>query len=805
MQNVLPILRRNKKVISKTVHSGRHFLTYLGKRLLIEGVVQTCRANRSLGPAQVVVAHLGGRMNGVTYKEKNKCISPFSTPREYHHTSRGGMQKMWLQECQTHMNFEQITRILKSLGREKPTWEEKKNTEKKVSLLLPHIYKECERNYIHFSCILHNLHKLRDHFTKEYKEEVYTKMEDLFLRNVSVFTIKEMTIILKCLVEERKGKCDKMVQFCAYKFIQVLCMDILYKMRKDPSFNLSFLSVLCTHFKGCIENYFFSNVGNTNREEEMDRFYHTVHRLGSTSDQALFANCLLKGYPRYGYNLFNLHDVSAFMFFLTRCKSACCPMYTFLSHVYVSISFLGDVAHPIHGNLERHFLKFERGAKFCFSGGSRTGRIAPSEEHMEEMDEMIVDENAHERHDSVAYVQKDLASISKGEIMQCVSHLLQSDIGFNYSATSPVHKKRDKESAVMRENVHSMAVIIHSSLKAKERNVFTYILANYLLLKCTHFLNLIDICNIFELFILHRTTVAGVDVYEAVFAKIRRLIMTQANSKTMAIFCISSARLKGELRGSFVDNILALYRIVLQKGRGLSAEYTNNNRRNYKNLPFPFGKENTVIFSNVSNFLSSHKISSLFYLLYLSKFNGFINALLVHKKKGHCSASLISVIDMYDLLKIFITLFKMYAQNGLYDGKRRAEISKHLDKSSEYLLQFLEDICFEKIIPVQGNFSKEEQPAYAEADRLKGIKILNRSCYFFTLLLPMIKKLQMGNIINDRTGQSLTRLFTSFKSSISKIYQDELFSGNCKNDQSSKCYVHIWNFFFMLNDARGGG
>ncbi|GAB67352.1 hypothetical protein PCYB_113720, partial [Plasmodium cynomolgi strain B] len=574
-------------------------------------------------------------------------------------------------------------------------------------------------------------------------------------------------------------------------------------MRKEPSFDLRFLSVLCTHFKGCIENYFFSNVGKTNREDEMDRFYQAVRSLGSTTDYGVFASCSENGSPRYGSNLFNLHDVSAFMFFLTKCKSACCPMYTFLSHVYVSVSFLGEIAYPFYAKLERHFLKFERGTKFCFSGGSRTGGTAPVEEHMEEIDEKIVEEDAREHPDEVAGAQNNLESISKGEIMQYISRLLQSESRFNRTTASPLHKKGDKESGVIRENVHSMAVIIHSSVKAKERNIFTYVLANYLLLKCTPFLNLIDICNMFELFILDRTTAAGADVYGAVFAKIRRLIMAEASTKTMAIFCISSARLRGELRGSFLDHILALYRIVLQKGRGLSVEYANNNRRNHKNLSFPFGRENTVIFSNVSNFLSSHKISSLFYLLYLRKFNDFLNALLVHKKRGHCCASLISKIDMHDLLKTFVSVFKMYEQNGPYDGRRREEISIHLDKSSEYLLQFLEDICFEKIISVEGYFSKDVPLAYAEADRLKRIKILNRSCYFFTLLLPMIKKLQMGNIINDRTGKLLTRVFTSFKSSIRRTYQDELFSVNCKSGQSSKSYVHIWNFFFMLNDARG--
>ncbi|ANQ08929.1 Uncharacterized protein PCOAH_00034780 [Plasmodium coatneyi] len=736
-------------------------------------------------------------MDAFTTEERNKCISLCCTLREYH--TDGGMQKLWLQRSQTHMNFEQITRILKSLRREKPTLEEKKNTERKVSLLLPHIYKECERNYVHFSCILHNLHKLRDNFTKEYKEEVYTKLEDLFLRNVSVFSIKEMTIILKCLLEERKMKCDKMVQFCAYKIMHVLCMDILHKMRKKPSFDLRFLSVLCTHFKGCIENYFLSNVGNINRDDQMDRFYQTVRSFGSTTNQAVFASFPEIGFPKHGCNLFNLHDVSAFMSFLMRCKSVCCPMYTFLSHVYVSVSFLGDMTHPIHAKLEHHFLKFERGQKFCFSGGSRTGGTVPAEEHMEEMDE----EDVRKSHDELTDTRTDLAAISKGEIMQWISHLFQSEIPFNSSAASHVHKKRDKESRVMRENVHSMAVIIHSSIKAKERNVFTYVLANYLLLKCTHFLNLIDICNIFELLILDRTTVAGVDVYDSVFAKIRRLIMAEANSKTMAIFCISSARLKGELRGSFVDNILALYRIVLQKRRGVPGECANNNRRNQKNLSFPFGRENTVIFSNVGNFLSSHKISSLFYLLYLRKFNEFLNALLVHKKRGHFCASPISVIDMYDLLKTFVSVFKTYEQNGPYDGRRRAEISIHLDKCCEYLLQFLEDICFEKIIPVQGHFSKDTEVAYAH--HLKGIKILNRSCYFFTLLLPMIKKMQMGNIINDRTAKLLTGVFASFKSTIRKTYQDELFISNCKSGQSNKCYVHVLNFFFMLIDPRGGG
>ncbi|EUD68518.1 hypothetical protein C922_00914 [Plasmodium inui San Antonio 1] len=798
MQNVLPIWRRKKQLINKTAQSGHYFLTHLGKRLLIESAPQTGRENRGMGPAQVV-SHLRGRMDGVSTEERNKCISLFCTARGYH--TAKGMQKLWLQRSETDMNFEQITRILKSLGREKTTSEEKKNTERKVTLLLPHIYKECERNYIHFSCILHNLNKLRDKLTKEYKEEVYIKMGELFLRNVSVFTIKEMTIILKCLVEERKVKYDKMVQFCAYKFMYMLCMDILHRMRKEPSFNFLFLSVLCTHFKGCIENYFFSNVGNTNGEDEMDRFYQTLRSLRSSTVHGVVASCSENGSPRHGSNVFNLHDVSAFMFFLTRYKSACCPMYTFLSHVYVSVSFLGEMVHPFHAKLERHFLKFERGPKFCFSGGTLAGGTAPTEQHMDEIDE----EYTRERPDEVEDSQNDLTSISKGEIMQYISRLLQSENRFNRTPPSPVQRKWNKESEITRENVHSMAVIIHSSVKAKERNVFTYVLANYLLLKCTDFLNLIDICNMFELFILDRTTFAGADVYDAFFAKIRRLIMVEASIKTMAIFCISSARLRGELRASFVDNILALYRVILQKGRGLSVKYANNNRRNHKNLSFPFGRENTVIFVNVGNFLSSHKISSLFYLLYLRKFNDFLNALLVHKKKGHCCASLISVIDMFDLLKIFVTVFKMYEQNGHYEGRRGAEISIHLDNSSEYLLQFLEDICFEKIISVEEHFSKDGPHAYAQADRLKRIKILNRSCYFFTLLLPMIKKLQMGNIINDRTGKLLTRVFTSFKGSISKSYQDELLSGNCKSGQSSGRYVHVWNFFFMLNDARAKG
>ncbi|CAA9989124.1 conserved Plasmodium protein, unknown function [Plasmodium knowlesi strain H] len=746
-----------------------------------------------MGPSQVVV-HLRGRMDDVTTEVKNKCMSVFGTTREYHIAR--GMKELWLERSETHMNFEQITRILKSLGRGKPTLEEKKNTERKVSLLLPHIYKECERNYIHFSCILHNLHKLRDHFTKEYKEEVYMKMEDLFLGNINVFSIKEMTIILKCLVEERKMKCDKMVQFCAYKFMHVLCMDILHKMRKEPSFGVSFLSVLCTHFKGCIETYFFSDVGNTNREDEMDHFYQTVRNFGRSADYGVFASCPESGSPRYGCNLFNMHDVSTFMVFLAKCKSACCPMYTFLSHVYVSVSFLQGMPHPIHGELEHHFLKFDRGPKFCFSRGSYSRGTVLAEEHMEEVEE----EGAREEPDEVGDGRNDLASVSRGEIMQCISRLLRSEGLFNSTADLPVHKRRDKESKIMRENVHSMAVIIHSSIKSKERNVFTYVLANYLLLKCTHFLNLIDICNIFELFILDRTTAVGGNVYDSVFGKIRRLIMTEVNCKTMAIFCISSARLREEVRGPFVDNILALYRIVLQKRRGVCEEYDKSNRRNHKNLSFPFVRENTVIFFNVGNFLSIHKISSLFYLLYLRKFNDFLSALLVHKKRGQFCTSLISIIDIHDLLKTFVSVFKMYEQNDPYDRRRRAEILIHLDKCCEYLVQFLEDICFEKIIPVEEHFSKDAPVAEVETRHLKGIKILNRSCYFFTLLIHMIRKLQIANIINDSNVKLLTEVFISFKGSIRKIYQGKLFS-----DQSSKCYVHVLNFFFMFDDASAGG
>ncbi|GAW81824.1 hypothetical protein, conserved [Plasmodium gonderi] len=865
------------QLVRTCTHNDYKFFIYLKRRELFLGVVRTNKSGND-NYLRNNITHLITCRKHLETRDVTWIYPLFWRTTKWHSFSTV-ITKFTGEGREEHMNFEQMVRILKSLVKGKPPClSEKKNTERKVNLLLPAIYKECEKNYIHFSCILHNFHKLRNNLTKEYRIKVYSKFRDLFLRNISFFSMKEMTIILKCFLEERIANCDKMVQFCLYKFIYFLCIDILHKRKIDHFFYSRFLFILHTYFKECIKHFFLFNVGNISKEPEMNSFYNAVYNSNSKTLDNIHMNYLKNGLSRHEHNFFNLHDVSCFMYLLKGCNLNCLSLYTFLSHVYVSLHFWGNINTRFHEHIEHYFLRYETNPKFYFSERKRTcesrdpmrdekslgthsirkeelgvhGEDTRGEEMGEEkmggekiggekiggekmggekmggekmggekmggekmggekmggekmgkeeeiLESMADGARAHDSKNNKVITVKD-------EIMQYTKNLIEKEKHYKHFFFSPEQKNGEKKkSRGIRENIHSMCVIIHNSIKKKETNKFTYVLSNYLLLKYLNFINLIDICNIFELFIFDSTVMEKEStIYNTFFAKIRNLILAQGNTKTLAIFCISTSRVKTELSVLFMDDILSLYRLVLQKKRGLNGGGGNERGKNLessKSWSFPFGRENTVIFCNIANFLLGHKLSSIFYLFYLRKFNDFLRTLLVQNKSDKYCAT-ISLIDMYDLLRTFMNVLKIYKKNDHFNQRRKEEISIHLNICIVHLSHFLEYICFRKITSQEDYFSRNVSTMHANAERSKRIKIMNRSCYFFNLLLGLFKKLQMENIFSSKTEEIFIHALASFKRNICKDYEDIIFNGKDKSKtQNSKNYMHVLNFHFMINDV----
>ncbi|SBS94403.1 conserved Plasmodium protein, unknown function [Plasmodium ovale curtisi] len=796
-RNLLLFCMENKKSAETLAHFNNKFLIDLRKRVLFtNNAIKKQKTDRCCYLKGNVICSFSS--NFIVARKNGKTSRCCTIAKAFY--SVGINKTVRVQTKEKSISFEHITRILKSLKKWNLNYDGKKSLEKKVDFLLPHIYEECEQNYIHFSCILHNFHKLRNNISREYKIKAYDKFSSIFIYNINLFTLKEITIILKCLLEEKQMDKENIVQFCTYKFIYIVSIDILHKRKNDPLFYAHFFSVLNHHFQEYAKDYCMFIKDGISTNNDMNYFYELICNLNETNKNVLigyFKNKL----STFESNSFNLHDVSAFLHLLKSYNlRKGLPLYAFLSHVYVSCSFVEIIPIYFYQQLELNFLSYETYEKFKFVTKRKNG-LCTFEKGNEtgETDELAYEASEQRENSFIGSCkgqsEKKIDISSKREdgkadkfgndnIVMGKNEIISyfANIGKNqwYSAfprsTTLINSKDNKKNKHIRENVHSMAVIIYTSIKCKQRNKFVYILSNYLLLKYIDYINLIDLCNIFELFICDERILKKKN-YDIIFGRIKNLIVNERDGKALAIFCISIMRLKKELRNHFNNYIISIYRIILYK------------KDRSKNI---FSRENTVIFSNIANFLVDQKISCLFYLYYLDKYNNFLNLLTVQKNEKNSHYSSFSTIDMCDMLKTFIHILKIYEKND-YFALSQKTTHIHLNKSMMCMLHFFKDFCFVKILSENDNFLNNLY--LTSTEYLKRVKILNRTCYILCLFLPLLKKLQRDGIINRTTGHIFYELFHSFRNDLYKNYEHVLLSSKGKTKQ----HVNIFNFMFMID------
>ncbi|CAD2108577.1 hypothetical protein YYG_01346 [Plasmodium vinckei petteri] len=760
------------------------------------------------------------------FQEKKKCnnnfrfsLCFFSHNTKAFYTKWG--TKLFSENKQNTISFEHIVRILKSLNKGN------KNVEKNLDLLLPHIYAECEQNYIHFSCILHNLHKLRNNISKSYKAKVYEQFKKQFMDNINMFNLKEITIILKCLLEEKVMNSHKIITLCAYIFIYYISMDILHKMEtKKTSYN--FLSILNTHFRECANAFFIYDIDKISNNLDINNFYKLIYNLNELNKDSEI-NYIQSQLLKYSSNSFNLHDISAFMNLLKNYNLKCFPFYIFLSHIYISYNFMGNSDNYLEQNIEKYFLKYEinknnivmdkkeiekmesepynnmnssENINVCINISKNEKKNNPNIFHSliksttnksknfdeykmdkENIDQFETNKNIMNKKELIYYFK----NVYKDKLL-CYKY----DTPTNYTINTDFNKnnqfyiqpiifnknvERKKKNMDIRENVHSLSVIIYTSIKWKYKNKFLYILSNYLLLKYIYFINLFDICNIFELFMCDRHILKK--NCDLIFGKIKDLILNEKNNKAFAIFCINITRSKNELQNNFNDKIISLYKIILNK------QHTNP----------VYNRENTVIFSNIINFVLDQEISSIFYLYYLTKFNKFMS-LAIHQEQNNSDKknSIFSIIDMQDLLKTFINILKIYdTNNKFFLVFHNNIISTYFNKSIILMLTFLKDIFFTKIIFIDTHISEAKNNT---DNNLKKTKNLNRVCHILCSFVSSFKKLQThNNLINNSTSDLFYQVFGSFKDYLYKNYE-HLFNNNITN---KKDCINILNIIFMIN------
>ncbi|CRG93781.1 conserved Plasmodium protein, unknown function [Plasmodium gallinaceum] len=689
--------------------------------------------------------------NSILHKKENNKILFFNIKRLYSNVS-----KNLTKNKKTRISFEEIVKILKSLKNKNFIYEEK-NMEKKMNFLLPHIYEECKKNYVHFSCILYNFHKLRNNFSKEYKVKIYNEFNNIFLYNINLFSLKELTIILKCLLEENNMNINNIVLFCYYKFIYYISIDILHK--KNDIFYSIFFSVLNDNFKEHAHNFFVLNINTINKDSDINYFYDLVYNLNQ--HKIVKINYFKSKLSKYSNNFFNLHDVSSFMSLLKNYNLKLLSFYAFLSHLCISSRYF-DMPNHFQEQLEQNFLMYEKNGNFTFSQNKSYNKLKKNKEINERTDEELFEKKKDEIIRDDKLYEKESEKVTKVELVRYF-------INMDNREYIPLSSICNKENLNINENIlHSISSIIFISIKRKLKNKFIYILTNHLLLKYINYINLIDICNILDLFIYDAKNLKK---QYTIFSKMKNLIIKETNIKTFAIFCISIMKIKKELNNYFTDIIISIYKIIL-------------NKENNKNK---FIRENVVIFINISNFLSDKKISTLFYLYYLNKFKNFLNFLIVKNRTNSCNLFL-NIIDIYDILKTSITIFKIYEINNFSLKKK---INPYLSSLLIYILKFLEDLCFKKIILHEDDFFYFLRPNLNDFNKLK---VLNKICYYLNLLFPIVKNLRTRNIADNKTVQQFSNILCSFKNSIYKNYEITLF-----NNKKNKNYTNILNFIFITD------
>ncbi|CRH00933.1 conserved Plasmodium protein, unknown function [Plasmodium relictum] len=734
---------------SKNYKANKVLIEYSDKFVMLsikKGFANITKKEVYYNCAKVVICY-----NSIFHKKDESKIPFFNTNKLC-----SNVRENLIERKKTEICFEEIIKILKSLKNKNFIYKEK-NMEKKINFLLPYIYEECKRNYVHFSCILHNFHKLKNNFTKEYKIKTYNEFNKIFLYNINLFSLKELTIILKCLLEENHMNMNNIIHFCIYKFIYYLSIDVLYK--KDQVFYSIFFSILNDNFKEHLQKFFSLNINTINTDSNINYFYDVIYNLNNY-DKKVKINYFKNKLSKHVNNFFNLHDVSSFMSLLKNHNLKFLSFYAFLSHLFLSSRYF-DMPNHFQEHLEQNFLSYERNGNFVFSQ-RKSCNESKKETINEQTDKKLFDKKIDKvvKEDKIYEIEN--SKVIKGEIINYCTYLSKKG-----SIIFP--SIREKEKLNIKENIlHSISVIIFISIKSKLKNKFIYILANHLLLNYINYINLIDICNIFDLFIYDAK---NYDKQLTIFNKMKNLILKETDIKTFAIFCISIMRIKKELNNYFNDSIISIYKVILNKK-------SNKNK---------FIRENVVIFANISNFLSDKKISALFYLCYINKFNNFLNFLIVQNRTNNCNLFM-NIIDIYDILKAFTINIKIYESN---DFSLKKKINPYLNSLFIYMLKFLEDMCFKKITLHEDKFFYFLHPNLNDVNKLK---VLNKICYYLNLLFPLVKILRTRNIINSTTLQLFSNVLCSFKNSIYKNYEITLF-----NNSNNKNYINILSFIFMIN------
>ncbi|KYO01897.1 hypothetical protein PGSY75_0620300 [Plasmodium gaboni] len=689
-----------------------------------------------------------------------------------------------------HIGFEDIIRILKSLTNVKYNNKVNYSLEKKVILLLPHIYEECRMNYVHMSCIVYNFHKLKNKISNEYKKGIYNEFNKIFVDNINQFSLKELIIILKCLLEEKCVHNDKIITYCIFKFIYYMCMDILY-YNKNENFSLNFLNILTNGpFKEYIKNYFILNINSININDDINWFYNFLCNNNLNEDHNKNISHIVDKMftSKFINTFFTLHDIATFLNLLkiyNNLKGL--QLYTFLSHIYISFKYI-NIVQPFYEHIEENFLSYERGEKLYFSKkGNMKNEIIDMNKYMIERNS----DNLEKK--NIMFLQnisKNMVSI-KDDITYYIIHCND-----NKDNTNNICKNS------MRENMHSLSVIIYLSIKNKMSNKFLYILGNYLLLQRIEYINLMDICNIFDLLIYNNNNnniynnILCQDKYLTIFTRIKNLIIKEKSYKSFPICCISITRAKNELSTHFNHHVINIFKIILKK-------------INFHKI---YRRENIVIFINIANFIKDQKVSALFYFYYLKKFAyNFLKTLIDNNEINNSSTYqdiFINIIDLYDILKTFTNILKIYEKNNYFDVIKKKDITLSLNLCMEYILQFLEKICFNKIIKNEDNYNVNK------------LKILNEVCFHINSFLVLFKKIDESNKMHKSTKEYYFKILKDFKRDILNYHKKDIFTiisdtnmnindniekiynnnnNNNNNTKKKKNVLNIFNFLFTLN------
>lgn len=211
--------------------------------------------------------------------------------------------------------------------------------------------------------------------------------------------------------------------------------------------------------------------------------------------------------------------------------------------------------------------------------------------------------------------------------------------------------------------------------------------------------------------------------------------------------------------------------------------------------------------------MKDQKISALFYFYYLKKFSyNFLKTLINNNEINNnrtCQDIFINIIDLYDILKTFTNILKIYEKNNYFDVIKNNDITQSLNLCMEYILQFLENICFNKILKNDDNYNVNK------------LKILNQICFHVNSFFVLFKKIEESNKIHKSTKVYYFNILKNFKKDILNYHKKDLFTIiydknrniNHNIDKIEKIYnnninnktmkkknvLNIFNFLFTFN------